>query len=159
MLAACYLSTSIRLLVSSVVKTSAWALAAIATTNTSSSSTYKRQEAEPLYLDMWNEALDGIKEYLITYTRHSSLTVLAERPSGLDQSLSPKMDHLVCFMPGTIALAVTGGKTVTEATAKLGSEWTTKHDEDLRLAEELMKTCWGMYKTTATRSRARNCVL
>jgi hypothetical protein len=107
-------------------------------------------EAESLYLDMWNEALDGIKEYLITYTRHSSLTVLAERPSGLDQSLSPKMDHLVCFMPGTIALAVTGGKTVTEAKAKLGSDWTTKHDEDLLLAEELMKTCWGMYKTTAT---------
>jgi hypothetical protein len=107
-------------------------------------------KAEPVYLDMWNEALAGIKEFLITYTQHSSLTVLSERPSGLDQSLSPKMDHLVCFMPGTIALAVTGGQSVAEAKARLGSKWTTKHDEDLRLAEELMKTCWGMYKTTAT---------
>jgi hypothetical protein len=107
-------------------------------------------EAEPVYLDMWNEALIGIKEYLITYTEHSSFTVLAERPSGLDQSLSPKMDHLVCFMPGTIALAVTGGQSVAEAKIKLGSGWTSKHDEDLKLAEELMKTCWGMYKATST---------
>lgn len=107
-------------------------------------------EAEPVYLDMWDEALAGIKEYLITYTKHSSFTVLAERPSGLDQSLSPKMDHLVCFMPGTIALGVTGGQSVAEAKAILGSGWTTKHDEDLKLAEELMKTCWGMYKATST---------
>lgn len=107
-------------------------------------------EGESVYLNMWDEVLDGIKKYLITYTRHSSLTVLAERPSGLDQSLSPKMDHLVCFMPGTIALAVTGGKSVAEAKSRLGSEWTAQHDENLQLAEELMKTCWGMYKTTAT---------
>ena len=107
-------------------------------------------EGEPIYLDMWNEVLEGIKKYLITYTRHSSLTVLAERQSGLDQSLTPKMDHLVCFIPGTIALAVTGGQSVAEAKARLGSEWTAKQDEDLRLAEELMKTCWGMYKTTST---------
>lgn len=107
-------------------------------------------EAEPIYLDMWNEALEGIKKYLITYTREASLTVLAERPSGLEQPLSPKMDHLVCFMPGTIALAVTGGQTVADAKLRMGPDWTDKQDEDLRLAEELMKTCWGMYKTTKT---------
>jgi endoplasmic reticulum Man9GlcNAc2 1,2-alpha-mannosidase len=107
-------------------------------------------KAEPLYLDMWNETLDGIKKHLITYTQYASLTVLAERQSGLDQALTPKMDHLVCFMPGTIALAVTGGQSVEEAKARLGSEWTAQQDEDMRLAEELMKTCWGMYKITTT---------
>ena len=106
--------------------------------------------AETLYLDMWNEALEGIKKHLLTYTEHSAFTILGERPSGLNQKISPKMDHLVCFMPGTIALAVTGGQTVSEAKARLGSAWTAKQDEDLYLAKELMKTCWGMYKATKT---------
>ncbi|EXJ79059.1 mannosyl-oligosaccharide alpha-1,2-mannosidase [Capronia epimyces CBS 606.96] len=105
---------------------------------------------EAVYLDMWEEALEGIKKHLITYSKHASLTILAERPNGLGMPLTAKMDHLVCFMPGTIALAVTGGQTVEEAKARLGSGWTKTHDENLKLAEELMKTCWGMYKVTPT---------
>ena len=105
---------------------------------------------ETVYLDMWEEALEGIKKHLITYSEHASLTILAERQNGLNAPLTPKMDHLVCFMPGTIALAVTGGQTVEQAKARLGSQWTSKHVENLQLAEELMKTCWGMYKVTPT---------
>ncbi|KEF51367.1 mannosyl-oligosaccharide alpha-1,2-mannosidase [Exophiala aquamarina CBS 119918] len=105
---------------------------------------------ETIYRDMWDEALEGVKKHLITYSSKASLTILAERPSGLGHVLTPKMDHLVCFMPGTIALAVTGGQTVEQARRNLGSGWTKKHDEDLALAEELMKTCWGMYKVTPT---------
>jgi len=105
---------------------------------------------ETLYRDMWDEALEGVKKHLITYSSKASLTVLAERPSGLGHVLTPKMDHLVCFMPGTIALAVTGGETVEKAKRRLGTNWTKKHDENLALAEELMKTCWGMYKVTPT---------
>ncbi|KAK5050785.1 hypothetical protein LTR84_003344 [Exophiala bonariae] len=105
---------------------------------------------ETIYQDMWEEALEGVKKHLITYSAKSSLTILAERPSGLHGVLTPKMDHLVCFMPGTIALAVTGGQTVEQAKKRLGSKWSKKNDEDLQLAEELMKTCWGMYKVTPT---------
>ena len=105
---------------------------------------------ENIYLDMWDEALEGIKKHLITYSKQSALTILAERQSGLHAPLTAKMDHLVCFMPGTIALAVTGGQTVEQAKARLGSRWTSKHDENLKLSEELMKTCWGMYKVTPT---------
>ncbi|EXJ96387.1 mannosyl-oligosaccharide alpha-1,2-mannosidase [Capronia coronata CBS 617.96] len=105
---------------------------------------------ENVYLDMWEEALEGVKKHLITYSKRASLTVLAERQNGLSMPLTAKMDHLVCFMPGTIALAVTGGQSVEEAKARLGSGWTKKHDENLKLAEELMKTCWGMYKVTPT---------
>lgn len=107
-------------------------------------------EEEPLYRDMWNESLEGIKKHLLTYSKRASLTVLAERQDGLSKPLTPKMDHLVCFLPGTIALGVTGGSTVVEAKARMGSAWTKKHDEDLELAKELMKTCWGMYKVTET---------
>jgi mannosyl-oligosaccharide alpha-1,2-mannosidase len=105
---------------------------------------------EKVYRDMWDEALEGVKKHLITYSQHASLTILAERQNGLREPLTPKMDHLVCFMPGTIALAVTEGQTVAAAKARLGSQWTKKHDENLQLAEELMKTCWGMYKVTPT---------
>ena len=106
--------------------------------------------AEKVYLDMWNEALEGIKRHLLTYTKHASLTIIGERQSGLSHPMTPKMDHLVCFMPGTIALAVTGGTSVSEAKVRLGKFWTKTHDENLQLAKELMKTCWGMYKVTAT---------
>jgi hypothetical protein len=103
---------------------------------------------EPIYLDMWTEALAGMKKHLVTYSSPSHFTVLAERPTGLQASIAPKMDHLVCFLPGTIALAATGGLTVAEA--KRRKQWTAKNAEDLDLAIELIKTCWGMYKVTKT---------
>lgn len=103
---------------------------------------------EPIYLEMWNQALAGVRKHLITYSARSHLTVLAERPDGLSKGLSPKMDHLVCFMPGTIALGATGG--LTEAEAKKSKSWGNKQNEEMRLARELTKTCWGMYKVMAT---------
>jgi endoplasmic reticulum Man9GlcNAc2 1,2-alpha-mannosidase len=97
---------------------------------------------------MWDESLAGIKKHLITYSSPSNFTVLAERPNGLGGSLHPKMDHLVCFIPGTIALSTTAGLSVEEVKKK--SEWDDKKEENLELAKELMKTCWGMYKFTRT---------
>jgi mannosyl-oligosaccharide alpha-1,2-mannosidase len=106
------------------------------------------RKQEPIYLEMWEEALGGIKKHLITYSSPSNFTVLAERPNGLDNNIEPKMDHLVCFMPGAIALATTGGITVQEAKAK--GAWGKKQEADLELAKELLKTCIGMYKVTNT---------
>ncbi|RCI15527.1 hypothetical protein L249_3512 [Ophiocordyceps polyrhachis-furcata BCC 54312] len=103
---------------------------------------------EPVYKVMWREALQGVRKHLVTYTEPSRFTIIGERPEGLDRPLSPKMDHLVCFMPGTIALATTGG--LTEAEARRQPSWTKQHDDDMRLARELMQTCWGMYKYMAT---------
>ena len=103
---------------------------------------------EPVYQEMWNETLEGVKTHLITYSKRANLTILGERPSGLDAPLSPKIDHLVCFMPGTIALATTSGLTLAEAKAL--PSWGPQQDHDMELARQLMKTCWGMYKVTAT---------
>ncbi|OHE93037.1 glycosyl hydrolase family 47 [Colletotrichum orchidophilum] len=103
---------------------------------------------EPVYLEMWDEALAGVRKHLITYSKPSGFTVLGERPSGLNHELSPKMDHLVCFMPGTIALGATGG--IPEAEARKLPTWNKKKGEDMKLARELMQTCWGMYKWMAT---------
>ncbi|KAI0393473.1 glycoside hydrolase family 47 protein [Xylariaceae sp. FL0594] len=105
-------------------------------------------QKESLYLEMWEESLQGVRDHLVTYTQPSGFTIIGERPSGLDGPLLPKMDHLVCFMPGTIALAVTKG--LTEAEAKKSGAWTKKDEADMKLARELMQTCWGMYKYMAT---------
>ncbi|KAM7206924.1 glycoside hydrolase [Rhypophila sp. PSN 637] len=103
---------------------------------------------EPVYQEMWREALMGVRKHLVTYTEPSQFTIIGERPSGLEGELSPKMDHLVCFMPGSIALAATGG--LTEAEARKLPTWTKQDEADMQLARELMQTCWGMYKFMAT---------
>jgi hypothetical protein len=103
---------------------------------------------EPIYQEMWNESLAGAKKHLLTYTKKSHFTVLAERPNGIQGHLHPKMDHLVCFLPGTIALATTEGASLAKA-RKLPT-WGKQQEEDILLARELTKTCMGMYKVTAT---------
>lgn len=89
-----------------------------------------------------------MRKHLITYSTPSNFTLIGERPNGLNGNLSPKMDHLVCFMPGTIALSATKGLTIEEM-VKLG-KWDKKEKEEMNLAAELTKTCWGMYKVMAT---------
>lgn len=105
------------------------------------------KKQEPIYLDMWRQALAGVRKHLIAYTKEAHLTILGERPDGLDRELLPKMDHLVCFMPGTIALAATEGLTIEEA--KKAGKWGKRQQDEMELAIELTKTCWGMYKVTA----------
>ena len=103
---------------------------------------------EPIYQEMWNQALAGVRKHLVAYSAPSNLTFIAERPNGLSGKLSPKMDHLVCFMPGTIALSATCGSTIENA--KQSGKWGKKEEDDMNLAIELAKTCWGMYKVMAT---------
>jgi hypothetical protein len=91
----------------------------------------------------------GIRKHLIAYTKNAQLMILGEKPAGLHGRLSPKMDHLVCFMPGTIALGATGGPPLSEA--RKSPDWTRRQDEEILLARELMKTCWATYLATATR--------
>lgn len=106
------------------------------------------EKEEPIYKDMWDEALAGMCRHLITYSQNADLTVLGERPNGLDSPLSAKMDHLVCFLPGSIVLAATGGVPVSQARKSPG--WGQQQEEDILLARELTKTCWAMYAGTAT---------
>jgi hypothetical protein len=97
---------------------------------------------------MWEEALLGMLKHMITTTKHAKLLFVAELPNGIGGQLSPKMDHLVAFLPGAIALGATGGLTVAEA-RKLPT-WSAQKDQQMKLAKELMKTCWGMYDVTDT---------
>ncbi|GKT62613.1 mannosyl-oligosaccharide-alpha-mannosidase [Colletotrichum tofieldiae] len=106
------------------------------------------QTGETIYRDMWEDALAGIAKHLVTTTRNAALKFVAELPAGIGGPLSPKMDHLVCFLPGTIAMAATEGRTLAEA--RRDRDWTTHHEDDIELAIDIMKTCWGMYAVTDT---------
>lgn len=97
---------------------------------------------------MWNEALAGIQRHLITTTKHSGLKIVAELPHGVGGPISPKMDHLVCFLPGTIALAATRGTGLAEARKR--PDWSSDKEAQIKLARDLTTTCWGMYAVTET---------
>lgn len=103
---------------------------------------------ESIYSEMYQEALRGIKDRLIKKSYPNHLTYIGELPNGIDGTLSPKMDHLVCFMGGQIALGATEGIPASEA--RKISSWSKAHDNDLALAEELTKTCHEMYAQTKT---------
>jgi hypothetical protein len=95
---------------------------------------------------MWNDALAGIQKHLIIPTTHSKLSIVAELPQGIGGALLPKMDHLVCFLPGAIALGAAQG--ISEAEAKRLPSWNANKAQQMSLARELTKTCWGMYKAS-----------
>lgn len=97
---------------------------------------------------MWDESLRGIRKHLLAFSKNAQLLVLGERPSGLESSLSPKMDHLACFMPGTIALGATSGQLLSKA--RQSPDWSQQREEEILIARELMKTCWATYKKTPT---------
>jgi len=104
-------------------------------------------KAEPVYRTMYDHAMSGIKRHLVAYSHPSEFTFIGELPSITASSLSPKMDHLVCFIGGNFALGATEGKTVAEA-KKQG--WTVRQQEDLDLGEAITRSCYEMYNATAT---------
>ena len=62
--------------------------------------------------EMYDEAVDGIRSQLLKRSHPSNLLYVAELEGN---RVSPKMDHLVCFLPGVLALGATLGKTEREA--------------------------------------------
>ncbi|KAK6195259.1 hypothetical protein SNE40_000727 [Patella caerulea] len=83
--------------------------------------------------DDYVQAMEGVKEKLIRKSEPNKLTFVGELLSG--RTFSPKMDHLVCFLPGTLALGHHNGLP----------------DDHMELAKELMNTCYEMYKRMATK--------
>ncbi|KXH42281.1 glycosyl hydrolase family 47 [Colletotrichum salicis] len=83
------------------------------------------------------------KQYLQTGEAIYPLKFVAELPNGVGGALSPKMDHLVCFLPGTIVMAATEGRPLAEARRDPG--WTHQHEDDIELAIEIINICWGIY--------------
>lgn len=91
--------------------------------------------------------MNGVKRNLVGYSYPSHLTFVGELPGGISSTLSPKMDHLVCFLGGNFALGATEGKTLAEVKS---NGWTVRQQEDLDLAEAITRSCVEMYNITET---------
>ncbi|KAM7255877.1 hypothetical protein ACFE04_011618 [Oxalis oulophora] len=98
--------------------------------------------------DMYEEAMKGVKHLLVKKSIPNGLVFVGELPYGSNGGFSSKMDHLVCFLPGTLALGATKG--VTKEKAMNDNLLNFEDLENLKLAEDLTKTCFEMYSVTAT---------
>eukprot|EP01018_Ginkgo_biloba_P026191 Gb_31892 [translate_table: standard] len=106
-------------------------------------------ESNVSYLrEMYDEAMKGVKHLLVQKSIPKGLVFVGELPNGGHGAFSPKMDHLVCFLPGTLALGATRG--LTKQTAMEQGLLTIEDLENLKLAEDLAKTCYEMYAVTTT---------
>jgi hypothetical protein len=86
--------------------------------------------------DLYTDAMQSVMDQLVQTTRGPrQLTFVGER---VGRNFSPKMDHLVCFLSGTLALGAANG---------LGGGMSGDH---MDLAVALADTCYAMYNTTKT---------
>uniref|UniRef100_A0A8C2F0B4 alpha-1,2-Mannosidase n=1 Tax=Cyprinus carpio TaxID=7962 RepID=A0A8C2F0B4_CYPCA len=88
-------------------------------------------KAENELLDDYLLAVEGVKKNLLKKSTPSGLTFVGELSHGY---FSPKMDHLVCFLPGTLALGAHFGLPA----------------DHMELAKQLMETCYQMYAQMET---------
>ncbi|XP_078106444.1 mannosidase, alpha, class 1B, member 1b isoform X2 [Sander vitreus] len=77
-------------------------------------------------LEDYLQAIEGVKNNLLQKSSPNGLTFVGELSHG---QFSPKMDHLVCFLPGTLALGAHNGLPA----------------DHMDLAKQLMETCYQMY--------------
>ncbi|XP_062930027.1 endoplasmic reticulum mannosyl-oligosaccharide 1,2-alpha-mannosidase-like isoform X2 [Mobula hypostoma] len=88
-----------------------------------------RKEAD--LLEDYLQAIEGVKKNLIRKSEPNKLTFVGELSHN---QFSPKMDHLVCFLPGTLALGAHYGLSA----------------DHMELAKELIGTCYQMYSQIET---------
>ncbi|XP_064210545.1 mannosidase, alpha, class 1B, member 1b isoform X2 [Anguilla rostrata] len=82
-------------------------------------------------LEDYLKSMEGVKKNLLRKSSPSGLTFVGELSHG---HFSPKMDHLVCFLPGTLALGAHHGLP----------------GDHMELAQRLMETCYQMYAQMET---------
>lgn len=98
--------------------------------------------------NMYEEAMKGVRHLLVRKSIPNGLVFVGELPYGASGVFSPKMDHLVCFLPGTLALGATKG--ITKSKALKDNLLSVEDLENIKLAEDLTKTCFEMYSVTST---------
>lgn len=93
---------------------------------------------EEKYRKMWDKSMEGFHTQLLRKSTPNRLTYIADRNRG---TLEHKMDHLACFMGGSLALsAYTDPSGIDSSRAK----------RDLKTAKALTYTCYQMYARTKT---------
>lgn len=79
------------------------------------------------------DAVDGIEKHLARRTVPNGYLFVGELLLG-GKEFKPKMDHLTCFLPGTLALGVHYGMPASH----------------LKLADDLLNTCYQTYALQPT---------
>ncbi|KAJ2474481.1 mannosyl-oligosaccharide alpha-1,2-mannosidase [Coemansia sp. RSA 2322] len=107
------------------------------------------RQSEPMLRSEYDAAMEGVKRYLVTVSPNQKLTYVGELLQvGHEEPLfNPKMDHLVCFLAGNLALGATQGRALSDIPP---SQLSARDREDLILARELADTCMHMYNETNT---------
>lgn len=101
---------------------------------------------EKLYYDLYRASVEGVKRHLVALSQPNHLVYIGEKPWGLRGPLDPKMDHLVCFMGGLLAMGATEGLPITKA--RKTDFWDATRESDWQLAQDLTYTCYQMYAQT-----------
>lgn len=103
---------------------------------------------EKLYYDLYRVSIEGMKKHLLGKSKPNGLIYIGEKPFGLGSVLDPKMDHLVCFMGGLLAMGATEGLPIQKARKQLF--WDTTRESDWQLAQDFTHTCYQMYAQIPT---------
>lgn len=91
---------------------------------------------------MWSEALSSIRNKTV-YSMATHLPLLGEKtPDGM----SVAVEEAICKIPGLMALAATGGRTLRQA--RSSKSWTPEKDDEIAFSKALMKSCWALYKAS-----------
>merc|ERR1711916_152852 len=85
---------------------------------------------EPKFKKMYDDAVDGMTALLLTKSHPSGLLFVGEATNGQKSNV---FDHLMCFVPGMLALGSIHEPDASRASVHLG------------LAKELANTCYALY--------------
>lgn len=83
-------------------------------------------------IDDYKEAIEGVINHLMRRTPNENHVYIGELINGKD--FKPKMDHLTCYLPGTLLLGYINGMP----------------QEHLVLAKDLLETCYQTYRKQPT---------
>ncbi|KAF5385358.1 hypothetical protein D9615_001018 [Tricholomella constricta] len=111
--------------------------------------------SEPVYSDMYDDAMAAIHNHLIQKSTKSKMTYTAELIPEEDASgevswrLTPKQDHLVCFLGGSLMLGATrtGALIHPVSVPPRHKELTASGQRDWKTGVELVKTCMDTHDT------------
>ncbi|KAF9535618.1 glycoside hydrolase family 47 protein [Crepidotus variabilis] len=120
-----------------------------------SSTSKLSNQTERFYQDMYDDAMESIHNHLVQRSTTNNLLYTSELipengpDGGLTWRLTPKQDHLVCFLGGSLMLGATrtGALTSPVSIPPHPEELTEKGTRDWKTGVELIKTCMNMHDT------------
>ncbi|BGP38422.1 mannosyl-oligosaccharide alpha-1,2-mannosidase [Rhodotorula kratochvilovae] len=110
---------------------------------------------EPVYRDMHDEAMGGIKTHLLKKSATKGLVYTSEllprrnaQTGGFEMVDTPKQDHLACFLGGTLLLGATDGNRL--AVPPDEASFSDAQLDDWYAGKALIRTCVDTYTKSKT---------